>query len=436
MANAQILSKTGQSITLSVEIALSGDFQQCEENIQEALNEVGCLATESSLKNFDADGSPILMGGTKLTAKETEIEKKYECPYGTIRVSRYAYQSSAGGEVFIPLEHNARIVVGSTPRFARMVSFKYSGNNSSLVQRDFQENHGRKISRCLIQDLSEAVAAHLEDKAPRWDYAQSDPPVHEVAAIAIGLDGTSLLFCEDGYRQAMVGTIAFYDAAGERLHTTYLAAAPEEGKATFLARMEREIGKVRRRYAHARFVGISDGATDYRAWLKKFTTTQVLDFWHLSEYMHNAADALFVRNRAQRENWLEDTLHALKHQHGAARRIHLQLEEALGDPARMNKLSAQNREKLAGAHRYLGNNLDRTNYASYRKSHLPIGSGVVEAGCKTVVKLRMCGSGMKWKQRGADAVLALRSTVLSGNRWGEFWRKVSQYGLSKLRNTH
>ncbi len=103
-----------------------------------------------------------------------------------------------------------------------------------------------------------------------------------------------------------------------------------------------------------------------------------------------------------------------------------------GDPARMNKLSAQNREKLADAHRYLGNNLDRTNYASYRKSHLPIGSGVVEAGCKTVVKQRMCGSGMKWKQRGADAVLTLRSMVLSGKRWAEFWRKVSQYGLSKL----
>lgn len=432
MANAQIVSKTEQSIVISVEIPLSRDFQQCEDNILEALNETGCLATERCLEQFDTDGSPILMAGRKLTAKETKVEKKYESPYGTIRVSRYAYQSSSGGEVFLPLEANARIVAGSTPRFARMASFKYAAANSSMAQRDLEENHGRKVSRCLIQDLSEAVAAHLDQKAPRWDYAQSDPPTHKVATVAVGLDGTCLLFCEGGYRQAMVGTIAFYDAAGERLHTTYVAAAPEAGKATFLARMEEEIAKVRERYVHARFVGISDGAADYRAWLEKFTTTQILDFWHLSEYLHKAAAAFIPRSRAQREQWLEDTLHALKHQHGAARRIHLQLEEILADAARVNKLSAESRENLIEAHRYLGNNLDRTNYASYRKSHLPIGSGVVEAGCKTVVKQRMCGSGMKWKQRGADTVLTLRSMVLSGKRWDEFWRKVSQYGLSKL----
>lgn len=432
MSNAQIVQKSARSITVSVEIPISSDFLECEEKIQDALNEVGCLATQACLEEFDTDGSPIIMGHTKFTAKSTKVEKKYETPYGVINIPRYAYQTSAGGEVFIPLEQNARIIVGSTPRFARSVAFKYADANAGKVQRDLQENHGRKVSRCYIQDVSQAVADHMEDKAHRWDYTQSDPPPHEVAAIAISLDGTCLFFSKEGYREAMVGTIAFYDAEGNRLHTTYIAAAPEHGKATFLSRMEKEIGKVKANYPHARFVGISDGATDYRVWLEKFTTTQILDFWHLSEYLNAVAPALFPRSSEERKEWVEETLHHLKHNHGAARNIHAELGEVIEDTQRVERMNQENLEKLRQAHRYLGNNLDRTNYASYRKSHLPIGSGVMEAGCKTVVKERMCGSGMKWKQRGADAVLTLRAMMLSENRWNEFWRKVSQYGLSKL----
>lgn len=433
MTDARIVAQTEDSITLTVTIPVSRDYQQCEENIQRALNEAGRLSAERCLESFDSDGSPIVMGGVKFTAKSAKVEKKYESPWGVLRVARHAYQSSAGGEVYMPLEHNARIVAGSTPRFARMVAFKYAGANSGFVRRDLEENHGRKVSRCYIQDVSEAVAAHVEDKSRRWDYAQSDPPAREVAAVALSLDGTCLLFCEEGFRQAMVGTIAFYDAAGERLHTTYVAAAPEHGKATFLARMEEEIARVRARYAHARFVGISDGATDYRLWLENFTTTQILDFWHLSEYLHAAAPALFPRSRGQREKWIEESLRALKHEHGAARAIREQLAGALADAGALAKLGAEPRAKLEAAERYLSNNLGRTNYASYRKSHLPIGSGVVEAGCKTVVKQRMCGAGMKWKRRGADAVLTLRSLVLSGARWSEFWGNVSRFGLSAAR---
>jgi hypothetical protein len=47
------------------------------------------------------------------------------------------------------------------------------------------------------------------------------------------IDGTCLLMCIDGVREAMVGTINLYDTSGERLHTTYVGATPEYGKKTF-----------------------------------------------------------------------------------------------------------------------------------------------------------------------------------------------------------
>ena len=78
-----------------------------------------------------------------------------------------------------------------------------------------------------------------------------------------------MLFCGREYRQAMVGTIAFYDASGERLHTNYIAAAPEHGKATFLQRMDEEIERIKKKYGGVRYIGISDGAADYLPWLKQ-----------------------------------------------------------------------------------------------------------------------------------------------------------------------
>jgi hypothetical protein len=73
-------------------------------------------------------------------------------------------------------------------------------------------------------------------------------PVHTVA---ISLDGTCMVLCEEGYQQARVGTIALYDRYGERLHTIYGGATPEYGQAAFMERMEREIAHVKHLYPGA-----------------------------------------------------------------------------------------------------------------------------------------------------------------------------------------
>jgi len=71
------------------------------------------------------------------------------------------------------------------------------------------------------------------------------------------------------------------------------------------------------------------------------------------------------------------------------------------------------------------------NYAFYRNQHYPIGSGVTEAACKTVIKQRLCCSGMRWKEAGA-AVVSLRTLVLTSTRWNQFWNKLNQYGFLLL----
>src|SRR5689334_13541160 len=69
---------------------------------------------------------------------------------------------------------------------------------------------------------------------------------------------------------------------------------------------------------------------------------------------------------------------------------------------------------------YFATNAARMNYPKFRKQHLFVGSGVIEAGCKTVVAHRLKRSGMFWTVRGANAILALRCCHLNG-RFEDYW---------------
>ena len=417
-----LLSVDGDRITVSVEVTLGGGMLACEERIQAAVNDAGRVITEQALKRFDTDGRTMVLGGENWTSKGQE-PKAYQTPYGEVSVGRHVYQSSAGGKTYCPLDRSARIVVTSTPKFAQQVGWKFAQGSSVMVQRDLAENHGRAVSRSYVQGVAEAVSAVAQAKEEDWHYA-TPTLAAAVASVAIGLDGTGLLLCEDGYRQAMVGTVSLYDHQGERLHTLYVGASPEYGKATFLARLEREIQHIQALYPAARYVGVADGAAENWRFLAPYVSEQIIDFYHATGYIAAAAQAAFPRHQARRQAWLAQRCHALKHTPGAAGQL-LEEMEALAD----KPLSKAIGEKLAAAITYFRNHQHQMNYADYQAQGWPLGSGVTEAACKTLVKQRLCQSGMKWKDQGARIVLSLRALVLTEGRWGQFWAKISQYGL-------
>ena len=76
--------------------------------------------------------------------------------------------------------------------------------------------------------------------------------------------------------------------------------------------------------------------------------------------------------------------------------------------------------------RYFRRNQSKMAYADFRARGLPIGSGPVEAACKTVVAARLKRSGMRWSRIGGQYVLNLRVHVLS-NRWEVFWKAYRQH---------
>jgi len=420
--SATLIERQEDSVTLHVRIPLSRSLLDTEQAIQRALNEAGLLATTEALKQFDTDGSPLRIGQARYTSKGQE-PKGYQTPYGEAVVARHVYQTSQGGATFCPLERDARIILASTPLFARMVSHKYAEMAGARVVADLEANHGRKTSLNVIQRLADAVGSVAQAKEEQWHYATPEL-VGPVRTIGIGLDGTCLLLVEEGYRQAMVGTVSLYDCEGERLHTIYVAATPEYGKETFQQRLDREIKHVQGLYPKARLTAVADGASDNWDFLGRYTDDGCVDFHHATGYLSGAAKAAHPSSFRQREEWLEERCHRLKHQAGAAAAILSELEGLTG-----RELSESAREDLEKAVSYFRNQQGRMGYARRVRGKLPIGSGVTEAACKTLVKMRLCRSGAKWREQGAALVLSLRALSYTPGRWEQFWAKIDRYGF-------
>jgi hypothetical protein len=417
---AIITKEAPDSVTLQITIPFNRSMIDSENAIQKAIHEGGNLATESLLKRFDTDGSDIRIGSVRMRSKGLQ-PKYYQTPYGEVRIQRHVYQATAtGGATFCPLEREARIIVASTPKFAAQISHKVASMPAGEAAEDLSVNHGRSIPQSFAQRLSEAVSAVVQVKEEEWSYQVPEVQEAAIKTVSIGLDGTCLAICKEGYRQAMVGTIALYNGEGERQHTTYIAASPEYGKETFKVRLAREIERTKNLYPEAFYIGLADGARDNWDFLELHTDQQMLDFYHATEYLTKIADSVFTDPKA-RSDWLSTRCHQLKHDPGTAQSL---LEE-------FQKFTEKPFDAVEKAITYFQNNLakSRMNYTENTALGRPIGSGVTEAACKTIVKQRLCQSGMRWKEKGARVILSLRTLVKSSGRWAQFWGKVNQYGF-------
>ena len=422
---AEVINRSGNEVTVSVTVRLTGRMLDMEAAIQEATHAVGCCVTAEALKRFDTDGSPIRIGALKLTARGRD-PKPYQTPYGEVAVERYVYQTSRGGRIYCPLEHQARIVRGATPLFASQLSHKYAQLNARAVQTDLAQNHARAVATSSIQHVAEWVGDIAAAKEEHWDY---DLPrlAGGIATVVASLDGAMIPMVDSpGYREAMVGTLSFYDHDGERQHTLYLAAAPEYGKQAFTERLAREIARAKAHYPAARWIGIADGAASNWTFLEQHTERQLIDFFHATEYIAKLAQARFPQRQAedQRAAWQHAHCNRLKHDRAV-------LDALIAEAAQLSRrasLSQKARDDAYSAWTYFNNHRHQMDYPGFLAEHLPIGSGVTEAACKRLVKQRLCASGMRWKTKGAKIVLSLRALTQTVGRWTQFWQKIDQFG--------
>jgi hypothetical protein len=297
------------------------------------------------------------------------------------------------------------------------------------------------MSKDYIKSLMDAVGTFASSKELAWSYDEpSSIAGKPVDILSLGLDGALVHCIEDGkgaWREAMVGTVTHYDGNGERLHTLYVGASPEYGREKFLAHLTAEWDKAKARYPNAVTQGLADGAASNWVFLKDKTDFQVLDFWHVSTYVTDAATGLFgaKEDNPEKKAYIASWLHTIKHSDTGVAELSEDIMERMRRHERESKkkkLKKLDIPVLMKVLEYFKNNAHRTHYLSEWKAGRPIGSGVTEAACKTLIKARMCQAGMRWKSTGASSVIAVRSLLLTEGRWAAFWDKIIRYGFKVI----
>jgi hypothetical protein len=171
---------------------------------------------------------------------------------------------------------------------------------------------------------------------------------------------------------------------------------------------------LRRGYRNAhRTVVIGDGAKWVwgLAQLHFHEATQIVDLYHARQHISELCKVLFVGKEKHilrhRMRWWTDL------DNGNIEKITREASQRLPQDSRSRKQAIN---EVA----YLERNKAKMRYSEFRAQGLFVGSGVVEAGCKTVIGSRCKQSGMEWSVRGANSIIALRCLMISG-RMEEFW---------------
>lgn len=401
------------------------NMRQHELLTRDITNRIGRELMEHALRAADTNGEPIKVGKVLHTSKGRH-NQLYHTSFGDVNTARHVYQSAAGGVTFVPLEERCRVIANCTPAHADNLASSLSEQPAGHVVRNYEEKHRLVIHESFLQRVAAEVGKVVRAKEKHWEYAMRSAP-GEVHHIGLGYDGAHTpVLHETQWREAMVGTIALYNKAGECLETLVLGRAPEHGKAGFFAMMDREVAIVKKRYPDAEWTGLSDGSKDLRPELAKHCSRLGLDFHHAAEYVAKAAASMRGDPEA-RKAWLKDSLHELQHARNGAADLLAEMREMIA-PEGGRKRKRAEQAALRSAVGYFEANLDRMNYWQLLALGHPIGSGVTEAGCKTLVKARVCVSGARWHIETMAPVLALRSLRLSSDRWSQFWSRVERHG--------
>lgn len=222
------------------------------------------------------------------------------------------------------------------------------------------------------------------------------------------------------YRMAYCGVITWYDAETVPLGSIRYGEMPTPEAAALLEdRMRDDLDTLLERHPDMALVSLADGAPEMQQMLDRVTggrevKARLVDFWHAVEYF---AAALAVVGAPPQT--LPKWRRTLRDTQNGARNILIRLR-TLG--AELDDVP----EALADAVRYFTNQQERMGYAAAAAAGLPIGSGTVEATCKTLVTMRMKRPGARWMLDGGQAILAIRSLATSG-----VWPTAANFLVSK-----
>lgn len=428
-----------------------GTFEEFERNLAEQMRVLESEIKAEQLALYDIDAQTIQVGGVTMNRCLEKETKRYLSSSGPITVARNLFRPP-GGKAVCALELRAGIIAGiCTPAMAKMVTYSMGYMTSTETAKFLREFGIEGPSSSTCDRLPKVVSKEWERHRYEWEEALrvNETIPAEATVLAVSLDGVMVPDKEAqreakierekkqkklakatrgpaGYREVGCGTVSLYDAEGNRLQTIRYGRAPEAKKKTLTEQLDVETESILGARPDLTVVALADGAEenwryfDGPIWEK---ATKVVDHGHACQHLKAGLAAYYGAESIEGRSEYERLKVILKEQDGGVNTVIASLLSLERKLRSQEETSETRKEAVRSERKYFENQRERMDYAGCLAKGLPIGSGVVEAACKTLAMQRMKRSGMSWGN-GKQAILTIRSLQQS-ERWERGWRLIA-----------
>jgi hypothetical protein len=439
-----------QEVRKARNLSRSIDFRALEDASAEHANALERAMLEGLLGAVAVDAEKIVVDG-ETYARAVEGMGQYHGLAGTVNVRRWLYRKTTerNGPTFDPVAARVGALEGGWLRstaeaMARVLQEMPTRPAQALAKvikrlpysRTSFEHVGHLVGARVVAALPEVedgagrmLVAALDDRVKSVSFAVDRVaiPMEESKPRPVGRPkkGAPKKPVDRVFRMAYCGVVTLHDDKGEALHSHRYGRMPSDDATEMMLGMGEDLSALLQTRPDLQVVALADGA--HEMWTLIDVATGVIeadhghtprrhvDFWHLVEKLTPAATAIYGEEAGTRimARW---RARLLNHQ-GAASQIR---QELLASGRSTGRPGNPVHEAIT----YLTNHGDRFGYAAARADGLPIGSGAVEATCKTVVSVRMKRSGARWKDETGRHVLLLRVLAQS-----DAWPVVQKVAL-------
>lgn len=368
-------------------------------------------------------------------------------------LTRRLYQADNGGAAYIPLDAYWDMTHEfATVEVRESITFASAYLTAKEIEELFAKSSLFHPSETAVQQIIQETGCFIESHSEVLNEAifQESLPPEETAILVASLDGANVLLREEGpkkgrprqrpgepdqtpqssYKNAMVGSFSSYRIDENdpqkirpiRLESSYIARMPQEKYPDFKQLFEQRLDTIETKLSQDVVkILLNDGHRAIWGYLEnqeRFDDYEkLIDFYHTTEHLSLAAEAIFGKSSQKANQWYDKWYAKLQTQDDAAAQV-LRSMQYYQKPFTLPK---KRQDALEQQITFFQRNHHYMNYALFLKRGWPIGSGPVEAACKSIVKTRMGRSGMRWSRKGGQHILSLRGYAKS-KQWNSFWK--------------
>lgn len=418
------------------------DYASVEREVAARTAAIERRAHAALLGALDIDAEAIRVGG-ELHRRVGRYPATYYTAAGPVVIERSTYRPGAprNAPTVDPISLRAGVVgAGWLPDTARAMAFLLQQGTAREAHATARELARLPYTAASFDRVAHAVGAQAVARQEVVEQALIEatelPP--EARSVSVSLDRVSVPIEEPrarprgrpaegapkrpvtrAWRMAYCATVSLHDAEGETLRTLRYGRMPATGAATLCEGLCDDVLALLKKRPDLRVVGLCDGAQELWSLLDEHLRVPpitarwvcLVDLWHLLEKLGHAARA--VHGEAESDATVERWRLRLLNRRGAWREVEA---EIAGWDQREGPSSGE--RPVHEALTFLANQgaAGRLEYAAARRAGLPVGSGNVEATCKSLFSLRFKRPGARWKHETGEHIVTLRAWALS-DRW-------------------